>query len=55
MAAVFRPGQRVRELAPPHRAGRVFRMVRTGTYAQVFVIIDGRGIVKFYPAQLSFA
>ena len=53
--ATFRIGQRVREVAPPHRAGSVFKVVRTGTYSRVFVRIDGRGIVAFYPAQISFA
>lgn len=55
MAATFRTGQRVREIAPPQRRGTVQKVVRTGKYSRVFVHIDGRGIVAFYPAQLSLS
>lgn len=55
MAAVFRTGQRVREVAPPHRRGSVVKQVKTGKYSRVYVHIDGRGIVGFYPAQLSLS
>lgn len=53
MATTYRVGQRVREVASPHRRGSVVKQVRTGTYARVFVHIDGRGIVAFYPAQIA--
>lgn len=53
MAATFRTGQRVREIAPPQRRGTVTRVQRTGKYARIWVRIDGRGIVAFYPAQIS--
>lgn len=55
MAATFRIGQRVKEIAPPGRRGTVTLVQRTGKYSRVFVRIDGRGIVQFYPAQISFA
>lgn len=53
MAATYRVGQRVREVAPPHRRGTVYLVQRTGRYAKVWVRIDGRGVVGFYPAQIS--
>lgn len=53
MAATFRAGQRVREIAPPRRRGTVQKVVRTGVYSRVYVRIDGRGLVAFYPAQIT--
>ena len=57
MAAQFpyRNGSRVREINPPHRAGTVVVIHGRGQYARVFVRLDGRGIVAFYPSALTVA
>jgi len=55
VAFQFRVGSQVREIAPPHRKGRVIRTLRTGPYARVFVQINGVGVVAFYPAQIALS
>lgn len=53
--SLYRPGTRVRELAPPHRAGTVAVVSGRGSFAIVWVRLDGRGIVAFRPSGLSLA
>lgn len=53
MALFLRPGNRVQELGGLRRKGTVFRVVGVGRYSRVWVHIDGRGIVAFYPAQIG--
>jgi hypothetical protein len=53
MAAVFKAGQRVVELSPPHRKGTVRHVAGTGVNAVVTVNVDGRPPVSFRPAQLA--
>jgi len=53
MALFFRAGNRVQELGGQRRKGTVALVQRTGPYARVWVRIDGRGLVAFYPAQIS--
>ena len=51
--SLYRVGQRVQELAPPHRKGTVKVVNGRGSYASIWVQIDGRGIVRFTPSGLS--
>jgi hypothetical protein len=53
MAAVFKPGQRVVELSPPHRKGTVRHVAGTGVNAVVTVNLDGRPPANFRPAQIA--
>lgn len=53
MALFLRPGNRVQELGGLRRKGSVVRVIGTGVYSRVLVHIDGRGLVFFYPAQIS--
>ena len=51
--SLYRPGTRVRELAPPHRLGTIVVVRGRGAYAIVWVRFDGRGIVACRPSGLS--
>jgi hypothetical protein len=49
----FRRGQRVRELAAPHREGTVVATIRTGPFAVIWVALDGWHIASFSPSGLE--
>ena len=51
--SLYRPGARVRENAPPHRMGTVIVARSRGTFATIFVRLNGVGMVAFFPAGLS--
>lgn len=53
MAAVFKVGQRVKELAPPGRTGSVRAVNGSGNFAVIVVNLGGRAPVSFRPAQLG--
>ena len=55
MAAVYKVGQRVAEVAPPHRKGTVRAVSRTGVDAVITVGLDGRAPQNFRPAQIEHA
>jgi hypothetical protein len=51
--AQYRPGQRVTEIAPPHRKGTIRRVQGTGINAVLWVGLDGWYLVAFRPGQVS--
>ena len=53
MAFLFRVGQRVKELAPPHRLGTIVRIYHPGPFGVIYVRLDGLGIASFPPSGLS--
>jgi hypothetical protein len=53
VAIFYRPGNRIQELGGQRRKGTVALVQRTGPYSRVWVRVDGRGLVAFYPAQIS--
>lgn len=53
--SLYRPGTRVQELAAPYRKGTVIAVRGRGSYALIWVRLDGRGAVAFHPGGLSLA
>ena len=51
--AVFKTGNRVQEVARPHRKGTVRIVHGTGINAQVWVNLDSWHPASFFPAQLA--
>jgi hypothetical protein len=51
--SLYRPGTRVHELAPPHRKGTIIKVNGRGSYATLFVLLDGRGVVSFSPGGVG--
>jgi hypothetical protein len=49
----WRPGRRVREIAPPHRGGAIRAVIGTGGNAVIVVALDGRPPQSFKPGQLA--
>jgi len=52
---LFHVGQRVKELAPPHRKGTIVRIYHPGPRATIWVRLDGLGIASFTPSGLAAA
>jgi hypothetical protein len=55
VAAIFKPPERVREIAAPHRTGTVRAVRGSGSNAIVVVNLDGRAPQNFRPAQIEHA
>jgi hypothetical protein len=53
--SLYHVGTRVRELAAPHRSGVVAVVSGRGSYARLWVRLDGRGYVMFSPSGLEIA
>lgn len=52
-SALWKPGKRVQEVAPPHRKGTIRAVKGSGNNATIVVGLDGRAPQNFHPPQLK--